>query len=245
MGFLQHLEELRRRLVWSVLSVVAGFFACWAWSGRIFTWMEKPVIQALHKYKMDEHLVYTNPIDPFNAYLKIGLLAGLFVASPLVLYQVWAFIKPGLYKRERNYVMPFMVSTVGLFVAGGAFGYKIVYPLALDFLIGYGEKMRPMITVTEYMDLFMTIMLGLGLVFEMPVLIFFLALFGIVSAGWMWRNLRYAVLVIFIIAGIITPTPDVMNMCILAAPMLVLYFISIGVAYMVHPKQRRKRAEKA
>ena len=117
----------------------------------------------------------------------------------------------------------------------------MVYPAALNFLVEYSPQFTPMITINEYIDLFMTIVLGLGVVFEMPILVFFLALFGIVSPGWMWRNLRYSILVIFIIAAIITPTTDIMNMCIFAAPMVVLYLVSIGVAYLVHPKQRKKR----
>jgi sec-independent protein translocase protein TatC len=175
-------------------------------------------------------------------YLKISLIAGIFLASPFVLYQVWSFIAPGLYKNERRYVGPFMFSTVGLFVAGGYFAYRLVYPAALTFLVEYSLQFTPMITINEYISLFMTIVLGLGLVFEMPVLVFFLALFGLVTPGWMWRNLRYSILAIFVIAAIMTPTADIMNMCIFAAPMIVLYLISIGVAYMVHPKQRKKRA---
>jgi sec-independent protein translocase protein TatC len=120
----------------------------------------------------------------------------------------------------------------------------MVYPAALDFLIGYSQQFTPMITINEYTNLFMTIVLWLGVIFEMPILVFFLALFGIVSSGWMWRNFRYSILVIFIIAAVITPTTDIMNMCIFAAPMIVLYAGSIGVAYLVHPKQRKKRDEK-
>ena len=170
-----------------------------------------------------------------------GLLAGIFVASPFVLYQVWLFISPGLYRNEKRYVFPFMFSTIGLFLAGGYFGYRLVYPAALDFLIGYGKQFQPMITIGEYTSLFMTVILGLGVVFEMPILVFFLALMGVVSAGWMWRNIRYSVLVIFIIAAIITPTADILNMCIFAAPMIGLYLFSIGIAWMVHPKQRKAR----
>lgn len=245
MGFLQHLEELRRRLIYCILSVMVGFGACWYWSDKIFRWMQRPILDALARHQMDQHLVYTNPTEPFNIYLKVGLVAGIFVSVPFILYQIWAFIAPGLYKNERRYVLPFMFSTIGLFAAGGFFGYRLVYPAALDFLVGYaGTDMRPMITITEYMDLFMTIMLGLGAVFELPIIVFFLALFGIVSAGWMWRNLRYSILVIFIIAAILTPTTDIMNMCVFAAPMIVLYLLSIGIAWFVHPIQRKKRAEK-
>jgi sec-independent protein translocase protein TatC len=136
-----------------------------------------------------------------------------------------------------------MFFTVLLFLAGGYFGYRVVYPAALDFLVGYGKQFQPMITIGEYTDLFMVIILGLGLVFEMPILVFFLALMGIISAGWMWKNLRYSILVIFIIAAIITPTTDIMNMLIFATPMIVLYIVSIFVAWLVHPKRRKAKAK--
>src|SRR6201986_79158 len=239
MSFLEHLEELRRRIVHSALYIVGGFGACWWFHERIFTIMQRPITQALAKNHLDTKLVYLNPTDPFNMYIKISLLAGVFVASPFVLYQVWAFIAPGLYRNERRYVLPFMSSTVGLFLAGGYFGYKMVYPAALDFLITFSGQFTPMITVGEYTDLFLTIIAGLGIVFEMPILVFFLALMGILSAAWMWRNLRYSILVIFIIAAIITPTTDIMNMCIFAAPMVGLYIVSIGIAWLVHPNQRK------
>src|SRR5205823_1845193 len=197
-----------------------------------------------HHNGLDQKLVYLNPTEPFNVYLKIGLISGLFVASPWVLYQVWCFISPGLYRHEKKYVLPFMFSTVGLFLAGGLFGYKMVYPAALNFLIQYGKQFQPMITIGEYTDLFLTIIVGLGVIFELPIVIFFLSLMGIISAGWMWKNFRYSILIIFIIAAIVTPTTDVMNMCIFAAPMIALYLASIGVAWAVHPKTRRARREK-
>jgi sec-independent protein translocase protein TatC len=241
MGFLEHLEELRRRLIYSILSVATGFGVCWTYHERIYTFMQRPIMEALHKNGMTEKLVYLNPTEPFNLYVKITLLAGLFVASPFVLYQVWMFISPGLYRHEKRYVFPFMFSTVFLFLAGGLFGYKIAYPRALEFLINFGKQFQPMITVSEYTDLFLTIIIGMGLVFELPILVFFLALMGIVNAGWMWRNFRYSILVIFIIAAIVTPTSDILNMCIFAAPMIALYAVSIGIAWLVHPTQRRAR----
>src|SRR6266567_3428160 len=190
MGFLQHLEELRKRIIRSVIFIVAGFGICWNYHDRIWNWIQTPIIKALAATNFDTTLVYTNPTEPFNIFLKVALIGGIFVSSPFVLYQVWAFIAPGL------------------------------YPNALKFLIEFSKsaQLKPMITIGEYLDLFMTIILGLGIVFEMPILVFFLSLFGIVSAGWMWRNLRYSILVIFVIAAIITPTTDIMNMCIFAAP---------------------------
>jgi len=244
MGFLDHLEELRKRIIRSIIYVAVGFSVCWWKVEKIYDIMQRPIMDALHANGMAEKLVYLNPTEPFNLYLKIAALAGLFLTSPLVLYQVWLFIAPGLYRKEKRYVVPFMVSTILLFTAGGYFGYKFVYPYALNFLIGFSKQFQPMITIGEYTSLFLTVILGMGLIFEMPILIFFLALMGIVSAGFMWKNFRYAILIIFIIAAIVTPTTDMLNMCIFAAPMVVLYAVSIGVAWLVHPKQRAKRREK-
>lgn len=244
MGFLDHLEELRKRVIYCILFVAAGFFVCWGYANRIYGVMQRPIMTALRNHHLPETLVYLNPTEPFNLYLKVAALGGLFLTCPFVLYQVWLFVAPGLYRYEKRYVAPFLFSTVALFVTGGYFGYKIVYPAALDFLIGYGAQFQPMITIAEYTQLFLTIILGMGLIFEMPILIFFLSLMGIVSAGFMWKNFRYSILIIFIIAAIVTPTTDILNMCIFAAPMIALYLASIGVAWLVHPKRRAARREK-
>src|ERR1700736_4670287 len=244
MSFLDHLEELRRRLIYSILAVTVGFFACWNYHEFIFGYVQRPIMEALHRNGMAEKLFYLNPTEPFNLYLKVAALAGMFVTSPFVLYQVWMFISPGLYRNEKRYVVPFMASTIALFSAGGYFGFKIVYPAALNFLISFGKQFQPMITIGEYTSLFLSIILGMGLIFEMPILVFFLALMGIVTAGWMWKNFRYSILIIFIVAAIVTPTTDILNMCIFAAPMIALYALSIGIAYLVHPTQRAARREK-
>jgi len=244
MGFLDHLEELRKRIVYSFVAIAAGAAVCWGYHERIYGVMQRPIMDALKANGLSEKLVYLNPTEPFNLYLKIAALAGLFLTSPIVLYQVWMFISPGLYRNEKRYVLPFMFSTIALFTCGGYFGYKVAYPRALDFLIGFGKQFQPMITIGEYTHLFLSIVLGMGLIFEMPVIVFFLAFMGILSPGFMWKHLRYAVLVIFVIAAIVTPTPDIFNMCIFASPMLALYALSIGVAWLVHPKQREARKEK-
>lgn len=244
MGFLDHLEELRKRIVYSIIAVAVGAVACWGYRERIYGIMQRPIMDALKANGLSEKLVYLNPTEPFNLYLKIAALAGLFLTSPFVLYQVWMFISPGLYRREKRYIVPFMVSTIALFTAGGYFGYKIAYPRALNFLIDFSHQFQPMITIGEYTQLFLSIVLGMGLIFEMPVLVFFLSFMGIVSPGFLVKNFRYAILVIFIIAAIVTPTPDIVNMCIFAAPMVVLYALSVGVAWLVHPAQRRARREK-
>jgi sec-independent protein translocase protein TatC len=244
MGFLDHLEELRKRIVYSIIAVGVGTGLSWGYRERIYAVMQKPIMDALRNHGLAEKLVYLNPTDPFNLYLKIAILAGLFLTSPFVLYQVWMFISPGLYRKEKRYVMPFMVSTITLFTLGGYFGYRVAYPRALDFFIGFSGQFQPMITVGEYTQLFLSIVLGMGLIFEMPILVFFLAFMGIMTPSFMIKNFRYAILVIFVLAAIVTPTPDIVNMCVFAAPMLALYALSIGVAWMVHPKQRQARKEK-
>lgn len=245
MGFLEHLEELRKRIVYSIIAVAVGTGACWFFRERIYDLMQRPIVQVLHEKHLPEKLVYLNPVDPFNLYLKIAMLAGLFLTSPFVLYQVWMFISPGLYRNEKRYLLPFLVSTITLFALGGYFGYSIAYPRALDFfVVKFNDQFQPMITISEYTQLFLSIVLGMGLIFEMPILVFFLAFLGIMSPSFMIKNFRYAILVIFIIAAIVTPTPDIVNMCIFAAPMLALYALSIGVAWVVHPKQRNARKEK-
>jgi sec-independent protein translocase protein TatC len=243
MSLLEHLEELRKRIIHSGLYLIVAFFLAYAFRVQIYQFMQQPIVTALSKHHLDTQLVYLNPVDIFNLYIKISFMAGAIIASPFVLYQVWLFISPGLYRQEKRYILPFMSATVGLFLAGAFFGYHYVYPGALDFLIGYGSAFKPMVTVGEYTDLFLTVILGLGITFELPILVFFLALFGIVSAKFLWKNVRYAILIIFIIAAIITPTPDVLTMCVFAAPMLVLYLVSIGVAYMVHPARRNRLKE--
>ena len=244
MSLLEHLNELRRRLVRSAIALVVGFFLAYSLHERIYALMQAPITQALAKHHLDTQLVYHNPIDPFNLYLKLSFLAGAIFASPYILYQVWLFISPGLYQNEKRYVTPFMIATVGLFLAGAYFGYRFVFPGSLEFLIGYSKDFKPLIEINEYTDLFNTVILGLGITFELPILVMFLSLFGIVSPKFLWKNIRYAILIIFIIAAIITPTPDVLTMCVFASPMLVLYLISIGVSFMVHPARRRRLAEK-
>jgi sec-independent protein translocase protein TatC len=241
MSFLEHLEELRTRIFHVLVAILCGGGICWIKREALFGFMQKPILDVLRANGMPERLVYLSPTEPFNLYLKISILAGLFVTSPYVLYQVWLFISPGLYRREKKYVFPFMASTIVLFVAGGYFGYRAAYPQALQFLVGrMGAQFTAMITIHEYTNLFLTVILGLGLIFEMPIIVFFLALMGVVSAGWMWRNIRYAILLIFIVAGALAP-PDAMSMILFAMPMVALYLVSIAVAWFVHPTQRRAR----
>ena len=246
MGLLQHLEELRSRILYSIVAVGVCFGVSWYKWEAIYALMKKPIEQALAAHKLPTELTFLNPTDPFNLSLKLAIITGIFVACPFLLYQVWMFISPGLYRKEKKFVLPFLFLSVGLFLSGGVFGYKIVFPVALDFLIGTGANagMRPMITITEYTDLFLTILLGLALIFELPIVLGFAGAMGVVNARFLFKHIRGAVLIFFVIAAILTPTTDIMNMTIYAAPMILLYLMSIGIVWLVHPKNRRKRQEK-
>jgi sec-independent protein translocase protein TatC len=244
MSLLEHLEELRKRVLHSVVAVAVCVGVGWYEVETVISKMETPIQQALANHHFDPHLFYLNPTDTFNIKLKIGLIVGIFIACPFLLYQVWGFISPGLYRNEKRFLLPFLILSVGLFVGGGFFGYKVVFPVAMDFLLGQGGDLKPMIAITEYTDLFLTIILGLAVVFELPIVLGFAGAMGVVSAKFLFKHIRGAVLIFFVIAAILTPTTDLMNMSIYAAPMILLYIMSIGIVWMVHPKQRRKRAEK-
>jgi sec-independent protein translocase protein TatC len=245
MSLLEHLEELRRRLIHSAFYLIGGFAIAWAFHDKIYGFMEEPIVYALRRHHLPTQLVIHNPVDGFNMYLKISFMAGCIIASPFILYQVWLFISPGLYQNEKRYVVPFMGATVTLFLAGAYFGFRWVFPGSLDFLFTFSKQFLPLIEINEYTNLFLTVILGLGAAFELPILVFFLSLFGIVSPKFLWKNIRFAVLIIFIFAAIITPTPDPLTMCVFATPLLGLYLISIGVSYSVSPARRRKKKESA
>jgi sec-independent protein translocase protein TatC len=239
MSLMEHLDELRRRIVHSALYLCAGFVIAYIFHVRLYGMVQAP-LDALHI-----KLNYTHPMDPLNLYLQVSLIGGAILSSPFILYQVWLFIAPGLYQKERRFVVPFMAATVGLFLMGAAFGYFYVLPGALKILIvDFGSKFNPVVTIEEYTGFFLSIILGLGISFEMPILIFFLALFGIVSPRFLWKNIRYAILAVFLVAAIITPSPDPWTMCIYAIPMLCLYLIGIGVAWWVHPSRKREKEAK-
>src|SRR6202023_3970714 len=203
-----------------------------------------PMIKALHDAKLDEKLVYTHPAGYLNMVITLGVYMGVVLASPIVLYQFWLFVAPALYKHERSAITGFLFSTVFLFLAGIAFGYFVTLPYVLKFLVTFHvvslPGVVPMITITEYFDLTLMILLGLGLVFELPVLVFFLSLFGIVTPQFLWKNIRYAILIIAIVAAIITPTPDATTMLIFMAPMIGLYFVGIAVSAVAVRKKNRQ-----
>jgi sec-independent protein translocase protein TatC len=240
MSLMEHLDELRKRIVHSAIYLAVGFGVAWIFHNRIVELFQAPLIH------IGKTLMFTHPMDALNLYLQASLVAGAIIASPFILYQVWLFIAPGLYQKEQRFVIPFMAATVGLFLGGAAFGYFWVLPAAIKILVvDFGHNFTPMISIEDYTSFFLSVILGLGISFELPILIFFLALFGIVSPKFLWKNIRYAILAVFIVAAIITPSPDPWTMCIYAIPMLALYLIGIAVAWWVHPSRKRKKEETA
>lgn len=234
MTLLEHLDELRKRLLWSIVAIFVGFLLCWYWAQPIFRWMSVPITQFL---PAGEKLAFTGLVDPFMLYMKVALLAGIFVASPVVLWQFWLFVSPALYKHERRIMVPFVFFTTAFFLAGGYFGYKIAFPMVVRFLLTVGQDFRQVVTINEYFSMASKVILGLGLVFELPVLIMLLARFGIVTAKFLLKYFRFAVLIIFIIAAVITPTPDIPTQCVFALPMIVLYLLGILVAWLFGKKR--------
>jgi len=233
MTLLEHLDELRRRILNSVITLLVAFLVCWYFSPQIFSWLERPIMEVLPE---GEKLAFTDLTGPFMLYVKVALIAAVFLASPVLLTQVWLFIRPGLYRRERRLALPFIVFTTLFFVLGGYFGYRIAFPLVVRFLLGVGEDFKQVVTIQSYMSMMTKILLGLGLVFEMPMLIFFLARLGLVTARKLIKWFRWAVLAIFVVAAIITPTPDVATQTVFAVPMILLYLLGVVVAALFGKK---------
>ncbi|MGD8440616.1 MAG: twin-arginine translocase subunit TatC [Holophagae bacterium] len=227
MTLLDHLDELRRRLFASVIAVFVAFLGCWYLSPTIFHWLEKPIIDVLPE---GDKLAFTDLAAPFMLYIKVALLSAIFVSSPFLLLQLWLFLRPGLYKRERRLAVPFIFFTSLFFVAGGLFGYLVAFPMVVNFLLGVGQDFKQVVTIQAYFSMMSKILLGLGLVFEMPMLMFFLARLGIVTARQLLRGFRWAVLGIFVTAAVITPTPDIATQTVFAVPMILLYLLGVLVA---------------
>lgn len=240
MTFLEHLEDLRKRLFYSFLAVIVVVLPAWFFAKDIYNLLARPVTRFLPE---GEQLVFTSLPAPFFLYMKVAFLTAIFVAAPFIFLQIWYFIAPGLYPKERRYVVPFVIFTTVFFVGGGLFAYLIVFPFACNFFLSMGSEFKALITVDQYFSLALRVILGIALVFELPTLVFFLAKLGIITARLMIKHFKYAVLVVFVIAAVITPTPDPMTQSIVAVPMLGLYGFSILIAMVVGKKKDRKPEE--
>jgi len=244
MSFLQHLEELRSRIIKTIIGIAVAFFGSLLFSHQLWNFVRQPAAEALTSLGYGPDLTQIEPMEVFNiVWFKLPIVCAIFLSCPWIVYQLWAFISPGLYKRERRWAAPFILSAGGLFIVGGLFAYFIVFRYALTFLLGLGREnyVVPMVTITEYFDLFVNVVLGIGLVFEMPVIIFFLALLRIVTPAFLVKHSRYAILIIFIIAAVVTPTPDVINLMLFALPMCALYYVGVFASYLlVLHREKRK-----
>jgi sec-independent protein translocase protein TatC len=244
MSFLEHLEELRSRLIRAVIAILAIFLVCLIFAERVFSLLAAPLTKLLPK---DSSLVFTGLPDPFFIYLKVSFIMGIFVSLPYVLYQLWQFISPGLYEKERKMAVPFISLATLLFYTGALFAYFIVFPAAFGFFLSYtGPDLKAMISIREYVSLVLVLMLAFGAVFETPIVIVFLGLLGIVNSGQLKRGRRYFVVLAFVIGAILTPTPDVVNQSLMAVPMLLLYEVGIWIlAYLEKKRHSEDENESA
>jgi sec-independent protein translocase protein TatC len=240
MSFLDHLDELRRRLIWAIAAVGVGFGVALVFIDRIFGFIMKPLAATLPP---GGKMIYTEPTEAFMLQLKVAALAGLIFAAHAVMLQLWLFIAPGLYKREKRMALPFVVSSSLLFMTGAAFNHYVVFPIAFAFLGSFRtDYMEFLPRISPVFSLYAQLALAFGLIFQMPILVFTLARLGLVTAGFLWRNTKYAILIIFILSAVITPTSDVVTQTLMAAPMILLYVISIGIAW-AFGKQRNRSDE--
>ena len=230
MGFLDHLDELRKRIIITVGALLAGFLLMFAFIERIFGFIMRPLQEVLPE---GGTLIYTEPAEAFLLYIKIAALTGLIVASPVILSQVWLFVAPGLYANEKRYAIPFVAFSTLFFVTGAWFSHAVVFPLAWGFFASFStDYMAFTPKIGPVFSLYTRLILAFGVIFQLPTLVFFLARMGVVNAGMMWRNSKYAVLAIFVIAAILTPTPDIITQSLMAGPMMALYLLSIGIAWI-------------
>jgi sec-independent protein translocase protein TatC len=230
MSFFEHLAELRTRIIWSLVPAGIGLFIALYFTTPVMRWLSR---------HLKAELVFTTPTEAFWTYMKVAMIMGLFIAMPVILWNVWAFVAPGLHKHERKYAAPFVIVGSLLFIAGGAFALFVIIPFAITFLVSFGQEqgLKPMITVSSYIDFILKFTLAFGVVFELPVVITLLSLVGIVTPQFLSKNRKYAILINFIIAAILTPTPDIVNQSLMAGPLIILYEVGIICARMVGRKK--------
>lgn len=245
MSFMDHLEELRTRLLRAVFGLIVAFLLSMFFTKELWQVVQEPAVTALrHLGYNPPRLIAITPMEQFNIiWLKLPLLVSVFLGSPWIFYQVWAFIAPGLYKREKRWAVPFILTTALLFITGGSFAYFVAFRYGLEFLLGIGRDVNvtPMVTISEYFDLFVNVTLGVGLVFEMPVIIFFLTLLRLASPRFLLKHSRYAILAITVLAAVVTPTPDIFNMMIFAIPMVMLFFVGVFASFLLVNSREGKK----
>ena len=240
MSLTEHLIELRKRLTNSLIAVGLGFFVGYYFKDWLFAILTKPLTDALPK---SSYLIYTGLTQAFFTYMKIAFFASLIITSPFIIYQVWKFISPALLPNEKKMVVPFVFFSTLLFLSGITFGYFVVLPTAFEFFVSFNNQyLRAMISFSDYLSFLVTFLLGFGLSFQLPILIFFLARLGIVTDKQLSRNRKYAVLVIFVVAAVLTPSPDALSQVLMAIPLIFLYEVSIFVAKFAAKKKEAPKS---
>ncbi len=240
MSFLDHLEELRKRIIYACYGIALGVGASFFFIQRIYDFLLAPAIATLPE---GSKLIYTQPTEAFSLYINISLIAGITFAGPFIMYQVWQFIAPGLYSNEKKFVIPFVLfSTLG-FLAGAAFNHYVAYPFIMIYFASFNTPNLTYMPQLSYVfGLYVKMLIALGLVFQMPTIVFFLAKVGVVTAKLLLQQFKFAILIIFIVAAVITPTGDPMTLMVFALPMVTLYIFSIFVAWVVGPKRDKADA---
>ncbi len=240
MSLLEHLEELRDRLVRAIIGIFIGMLACVPLSKQIFNYLMLPLFHSLPK---GSSMIYTSPHEAFFVYLKTAFIAGIFLTLPYSFYQIWLFIKPGLYPEERKFILPIAICSALLFLIGGLFGYFIIFPYAYRFFMSFANMyISPMISMKEGLAFAVRILIAFGIVFELPLVIFFLARLGLVTSKMLRRFRKYAILIAFIIGAILTP-PDVVTQLLMAGPLVLLYEVGILVAYLFGKKEKKDKKQ--
>jgi sec-independent protein translocase protein TatC len=241
MPFTGHLEELRKRLIISCVAVGIAFFAAFSFKEDLFRILMRPLIYALPP---GQKMIFTGLPEAFFVYIEVSLIAGVMVAMPVILYQMWLFIAPGLYTHERHFLMPVVTLSTFFFLAGVLFAYLVVFPFAFKYLVSFEtDFVRPLPAMREYLNLVSALMLAFGLIFELPLVLTMLARFGMITDRFLSKNRKYAVLIAFVAAAILTPTPDVFNQCLMAVPIIILYEVSIWGAKVFGKKRRPEETD--
>jgi sec-independent protein translocase protein TatC len=243
MGFLEHLDELRKRIIRSCIAIGIGMAVAFIFVERIADFVEGPIVRALPP---GTALVFIRPGEGLSFYLDLSLIGGVILAAPFVMYQVWRFIAPGLYAKEKRFAVPFVVLTTIGTLGGALFSHYVLFPAMIAFFGTFNSpRMRFMPRVEDTFDLYKTLLVGMVVVFQIPTLVFFLAKMRLVTARFLWRNIKYAIFIIFIIAAVLTPTTDPWNQTVFAAPMIGLYLISIIIAWLVGPKHEGEAPDRS
>jgi sec-independent protein translocase protein TatC len=241
MGFIEHLEELRKRIIRSCIAIAAGMAIAFFFVGPIGDFVLAPTYRMLPP---DSQLVFIRPGEMFSFDMSLAFIAGLVLAAPFVMYQVWLFIAPGLYAKEKKFAVPFVLLTTIGTIAGAAFSHYVLYPSMMGFFGTFSTaRIRFTPRIDDVVDLYLRMMLGMVVVFQIPTVVFFLSKMGMVTARFLWRNLKYAILIIFIAAAVLTPSSDPWNQTAFALPMIALYLLSIAIAWIVRPT--REPSERA